>query len=209
MSQAKSKTTKKSKIKKKDTKKVIKKTSNNVTKSMLSVKKKKSGKETESIEFQIGEFIVYPSQGVGKVVNIEKIKISDEKKLYYVIQIMSNSLIIKIPVDQVDDRGIRKTINKNDVKKVFKILEQEQDEIEEDWKIRYQNNLNKIKSGSIFQIAEVCRNLYKRARDKELSLMERRLYETAYLLVTTEISIASNIPQEEANNLVSEILSKQ
>ncbi len=163
----------------------------------------------KNLEFQVNDYIVYPSQGVGKIIGIESLKVSNQKKPYYIIHIVDKNLTIKIPVDNVETAGIRPVIKKTEVKKVLKILEEEQDELEEDWKIRYQNNLNKIKSGSIFEIAQVCRNLYKRAKDKELSLMERRLYETAYALVTGELAIAKNIPLEEAKNLVSELLSKQ
>jgi CarD family transcriptional regulator len=178
-------------------------------------KKKKEDKKMETTnkelkwEFQVNDYIVYPAQGVGKIIAIENIKLGNKKKPYYIINIFDKSLTVKIPVDNIKASGIRPIIKKTEVKKVLKILEEEQDELEEDWKIRYQNNLNKIKSGSIFEIATVCRNLYKRARDKELSLMERRLYETAYTLVTEEIAIAKEIPLEEAKNLVSELLSKQ
>ncbi|GIX41426.1 MAG: hypothetical protein KatS3mg129_1159 [Leptospiraceae bacterium] len=195
-------TNSKSKKSKKTQKKKTEKQTEKNKKTMEAVKDKK-------LEFQVDDYIVYPSQGVGKIIGIENIKVSNQKRPYYIIQIFDKNLTIKIPVDNVEASGIRHVIDKKDVKKVLKILEQEQDELEEDWKIRYQNNLNKIKSGSIFEIAQVCRNLYKRARDKELSLMERRLYETAYTLVTGEIAIAKNIPIEEAKNLVSELLSKQ
>lgn len=77
---------------------------------------------------------------------------------------------------------------------------------EEDWKIRYQNNMNKIKSGSIYEVADVCRNLFRRANGKELSIMERKLYENAYNLVKTEIALSKGVPQEEAGNIVSDIL---
>lgn len=169
----------------------------------------KKKQDNEKLVFQVNDYIVYPSQGIGKIVSIENIKLINQKKPYYIIQIFDKNLTIKIPVENVESTGIRPIIKKNDVKKVLKILEQEQDQLEEDWKIRYQNNLNKIKSGSIYEIAEVCRNLFKRARDKELSLMERRLYETAYALVTGEISYAKGITLEESKNLVSELLSKQ
>ncbi|MCS7204413.1 MAG: transcriptional regulator [Leptospiraceae bacterium] len=156
----------------------------------------------------MNDYIVYPTQGVGKIIGIEEIKIKNQKKQYYVIEIMEKKLIIKLPVENVEAAGIRNVIDKNEIKKVLKILEQEAEIPEEDWKIRYQNNLQKIKSGSIFEIAKVCRNLYKRAKDKELSLMERRLYETAFSLVTGEIAIAKGISLEESKNLVSDILSK-
>ena len=86
-------------------------------------------------------------------------------------------------------------------------MKKDEIDTEEDWKIRYQNNMNKIKSGSIYSVAEVCRNLYKRAKDKELSLMERRLYESAYNLISSEIALSKEIDIEEAGNLISEVLS--
>ena len=80
-------------------------------------------------------------------------------------------------------------------------------ETEDDWKLRYQNNIDKVKSGSIYEVAEVARDLYRRGREKELSIMERKLYESAYQLVINEIALAKSIEVEEAGNLVSEVLS--
>lgn len=172
------------------------------------VKKESKELKNENLVFNINDFVVYPAQGVGKIIDIETIKVFNQKKLYYVIQFSNNGLRIKVQVDKVEESKIRPVISKNEVKKVLKILEEEEEELEEDWKIRYQNNLAKIKSGSIYEVAKVCRNLFKRARDKELSLMERRLYETAYSLITNEIAIAKGINLEDAKNLISELLSK-
>jgi len=112
-----------------------------------------------------------------------------------------------IPVDNAKEIGIRPIIKKKDIKKVLDLLKKDEVDTEEDWKIRYQNNMNKIKSGSIYSVAEVCRNLYKRAKDKELSLMERRLYEQAYSLIKDELALSKEVSVEEAGNLVSEFLS--
>lgn len=162
----------------------------------------------QKFDYEINDYVVYPSQGVGKIVDLETIKFGNQKKLYYVIQFSNNGLKIKVQTDKVEESNIRPVINKNDVKKVLKILQEEEEELEEDWKIRYQNNLAKIKSGSIYEVAKVCRNLFKRAKNKELSLMERRLYETAYSLLANEISVAKQMNLEDAKNLVSELLSK-
>ena len=112
-----------------------------------------------------------------------------------------------IPVENSREIGIRSIIKKRDVKKVLDLLQKDEVDTEEDWKIRYQNNMNKIKSGDIYAVAEVCRNLYKRARDKELSLMERRLYESAYNLISNEVALTRGVSVEEASNLISEVLS--
>lgn len=166
--------------------------------------KKESVEETGFAE---GDYIVYPMHGVGRVTGIQKQTILGNKTLCYILEIQSNKMKVVIPVNKAKETGIRAIIKKTEVKKVTNLLQKDEADTEEDWKIRYQNNLNKIKSGSIYSVAEVCRNLYKRARDKELSLMEKRLYESAYNLITSEIAIAKGITQEEAGNLISDILS--
>lgn len=113
---------------------------------------------------------------------------------------------VSIPVDRAMDVGIRSIIDKKEIKKVLTLLKKDEVDTEEDWKVRYQNNMNKIKSGSIFEVADVCRNLYRRAYGKELSIMERKLYESAYNLVKMEIALSKGVPQEEAGNIVSDVL---
>jgi CarD family transcriptional regulator len=116
-------------------------------------------------------------------------------------------MTVMVPVDKAEEVGLRPIIGKKEVPKILNLLKEDYEEQEEDWKIRYQNNLAKVKSGSITEVAEVCRNLYKRAKDKELSIMERKLYESAYSLIINEIALARNMNTEEAGNMVSEILS--
>jgi CarD family transcriptional regulator len=164
-------------------------------------------KSEEEITFAEGDYIVYPMHGIGRVTGIQKQTILGNKTLCYILEIQSNKMKVVIPVNKAKETGIRAIIKKTDVKKVLNLLQKDEVDTEEDWKIRYQNNLNKIKSGSIYSVAEVCRNLYKRARDKELSLMEKRLYESAYNLITSEIAVSKGITQEEASNLISDILS--
>lgn len=157
-------------------------------------------------QFQVGDYVVYPMHGVGQINAISKQVILGNRKKVYVIELNSSKMKVMIPVENSREIGIRAIIKKKDVKKVLDLLKKDEVDTEEDWKIRYQNNMNKIKSGSIYSVAEVCRNLYKRAKDKELSLMERRLYESAYNLISSEISLSKEVSQEEAGNLISEVL---
>ncbi|MBE7437095.1 MAG: transcriptional regulator [Spirochaetales bacterium] len=161
----------------------------------------------ESSEFIIGDYVVYPMHGVGQICSIKKEVILGERKPCYIFEIASSKMKVTIPTEKAKQIGIRPIIAKREVKKVLDLLLKEEVDTEEDWKIRYQNNMNKIKSGSIYSVAEVCRDLYKRARDKELSLMERRLYESAYSLISSEIALSRQVTQEEAGNLISEVLS--
>ncbi len=170
-------------------------------------KKPTAKKDKEQEEFSVGEYVVYPMHGVGRVSAVQAQTILGKRKKCYVLEIASNKMKVMVPVENARTIGIRPIIQKKDVKKVLELLKKDEVDTEEDWKIRYQNNMNKIKSGDIYSVAEVCRNLYKRAREKELSLMERRLYESAYNLISNEIALTRGVNVEEAGNLISEVLS--
>ncbi|MBS0617118.1 MAG: transcriptional regulator [Spirochaetes bacterium] len=158
--------------------------------------------------FNIEENVVYPMHGVGKIVEVSTKTILNKKKKCYVVELINTKMRAMIPVDNAETIGLRHIIDKKQIPKIAKLLQEDYVEQEEDWKIRYQNNLAKIKSGSITAVAEVCRNLYKRARDKELSVMERKLYESAYSLMVNEIALAKGVTVEDASNMISDILSK-
>ncbi|MCX7998286.1 MAG: transcriptional regulator [Leptospiraceae bacterium] len=158
------------------------------------------------VEFKVGDYVVYPMHGVGEIVEISKQTILGKKRACYSLEIHNTNMKVMIPVDMAKQVGIRGIIPKKDIKKVLQQLSKDEVDTEEDWKVRYQNNMNKIKSGSIYEIADVCRNLYRRGSGKELSIMERKLYESAYNLVKTEIALSKGVPQEEAGNLVSDVL---
>ena len=177
------------------------------TRELKAKEKKEETKETtEESLYSVGDYLVYPMHGVGQINAVSKQVILGKRKQCYVLELNSSKMKVMIPVDKAQEIGIRPIIKKKDVKKVLDLLRKDEVDTEEDWKIRYQNNMNKIKSGSIYSVAEVCRNLYKRAKDKELSLMERRLYESAYNLISSEIALSKEIDIEEAGNLISEVL---
>lgn len=157
--------------------------------------------------FNVGDKIVYPMHGVGEIEGIEKKVVLGKRNEYYMITIISNGMKVMIPVNNAKEIGIRSIIPKKDIKKVLAILATESESIEEDWKLRYQNNIDKVKSGSIYEVAEVARDLFKRGSSKELSIMERKLYENAYQLITYEVAMSKNIAIDEAGNIVSEALS--
>lgn len=157
--------------------------------------------------FNVGDKIVYPMHGVGEIEGIEKKVVLGKRNEYYMITIISNGMKVMIPVSNAKEIGIRSIIPKKDIKKVMAILATEAEAIEEDWKLRYQNNIDKVKSGSIYEVAEVARDLFKRGSEKELSIMERKLYENAYQLITYEVAMSKSIAIDEAGNIVSEALS--
>ncbi len=158
--------------------------------------------------FEKDDHVVYPIHGVGVIADISTEVIRKKRQKYYIVDLINIKMRVKVPVDKAEEIGLRHIVNKRQVNKVLKLLKQDYVDQEEDWKIRYQNNLAKVKSGSIMAVAEVCRNLYKRARDKELSTIERKLYELAYSLIVNEIALAKKIEVEEASNLISDSLSR-
>ena len=117
-------------------------------------------------------------------------------------------MTVMIPTHKSDDLGLRMVVTTKAAKQALKLIEENSVQVEEDWKARYQHNFEKIKSGSIFDVAEVVRNLFHRNRIKELSIMEKKLYENAYRLLVDEISIAHNMAKEEVQSIVAEKLMK-
>ncbi len=157
--------------------------------------------------YKVGDKIVYPMHGIGVVESIEKKTVLGKRDEYYIITIVNSGMKVMIPVKNADTIGIRGIIQKKEINKVLNILKKTNQITEEDWKIRYQNNIDKVKSGSIIKVAEVLRDLYQRGKEKDLSIMERKLYENAYQFVIYEIAFAKNIEIEESGNIVSDALS--
>ncbi|MCU0846536.1 MAG: transcriptional regulator [Spirochaetes bacterium] len=157
--------------------------------------------------FKVGDNVVYPMHGVGRIDAIEKKVVLGKKAEYYIITIQSSGMKVMIPVKNAENIGLRSIISKKEIKKIINVLAQEETTTMDDWKERYQTNIDKVKSGSVYEVSEVARDLYRRGCEKELSIMERKLYENAYQLVTHEIALAKEIDIEEAGHIVSEALS--
>ncbi len=118
--------------------------------------------------FKIGDKVVYPMHGVGAIDAIEKKVVLGKKYEFYIIKIVNSGMRVMIPVDNAEKIGLRSVISKREITKVMNLLKKTGIETEDDWKLRYQNNIDKVKSGSIYEVAEVARDLYRRGRGKEL-----------------------------------------
>jgi len=145
------------------------------------------------LSFKIGDKAVYPAHGVGEVMGIEKREILGQKQDVYVLKILDNGMKIMIPTDKVDSVGLRGVISRKKVKDVYKVLKEKGVAVKtQTWNRRYREYMEKIKTGSIFDIAEVLRDLYLLKFDKDLSFGERKMLDTARNLLIKEISIAKN-----------------
>ena len=155
-----------------------------------------------------GAKVVYPLHGVGIISSIEDKTVLGQTRSYYIIKLAISDMTVMIPTRRSEELGLRLVVTSKDIKEALRIIEEDSADIDEDWKTRYQNNFEKIKSGSIFDVAEVVRNLFHRNRIKELSIMEKKLYENAYRLLIDEISIVKDMKKEAVQDIVAERLLK-
>ena len=148
--------------------------------------------------FEIGDKAVYPGHGVGVIERIETREISGSNKIFYVLKILDNGMTIMIPTDHVQMVGLREIIPEIQVPRVFQILkEKDASTYNQTWNRRYREYMEKINTGSIFEIAEVLRDLYMLKSEKELSFGERKILDTAKNLLVTEIAIAMRSQENE------------
>jgi len=149
--------------------------------------------------FKIGDLAVYPAQGVGIIERIEQRKISGYQQDFFVMRILENNMIIMIPSSNVANVGLRQIIDRKEVSKVFSILKERDIGVGDNqtWNRRYRDYMEKIKSGSVYEVAEVYRDLTNIKQDKELSFGERKMLDTARSLLIKEISLAKNMKEED------------
>ncbi|MDX1777928.1 MAG: CarD family transcriptional regulator [Thermodesulfobacteriota bacterium] len=147
--------------------------------------------------FKTGDMAVYPTHGVGIIESIEHKEISGDKQTFYVLRVLGNGMTIMIPTDNADSVGLRQVISQKQVPKVYKILKKKNIEIDaQTWNRRYREYIEKIKTGSIFEVAGVLRDLFLLRVDKDLSFGERRMLDTARNLLIKELSIVKKSPEK-------------
>ena len=156
----------------------------------------RSGK-AESL-FKVGEKVVYPAHGVGVIQSIQTRVVSGTEKTFYMLRILNSDMTIMIPTENVDSVGLRRVIGREMVTKVYKILREKRVEIDQQtWNRRYREYTEKIKTGSVLEIAKVLRDLFVLKGDKELSFGERKMLDTARNLLVKELAIAKSYSEEK------------
>ena len=158
--------------------------------------------------FKIGDLAVYPAHGVGVIEKIESKKISGFTQDFYVMRILENDMIIMIPLQNVDSVGLREIIGQKEVTKLYSILRKKKASAEnQTWNRRYREYTEKIKTGSVFEVAEVYRDLLTLKVEKELSFGERKMLDTARMLLVKEISLAKKVKEEQIEKDLDKIFS--
>ena len=148
--------------------------------------------------FKAGDKAVYPGQGVGEVMGIEHTEVAGQRQSFYVLRILENGMRIMIPINKVGSVGLREIISEDDVRQVYSILKEKDISVDSTtWNRRYREYMEKIKTGSVFEIAEVLRDLYLLKGDKDLSFGERKMLDTARSLLIKELSPAPRACTED------------
>ncbi len=143
--------------------------------------------------FNIGDMAVYPAHGVGVIESIETKSVMGSEQSFYVMKILGNNATIMIPRDGAEFVGLREVISQNEIPLVYKILEEKNVPVDKQtWNKRYKEYWEKIKTGSVYEIAGVLRDLFTLKIDKDLSFGERKMMDTAKSLLIREISIAGD-----------------
>ena len=152
--------------------------------------------------FNIGDKVVYPMHGAGIIEAIEEKEILGASKKYYIMNIPIGDMKVMIPLDNVDQIGLREVIDDQGVQQVLSILKENHSKMSSNWNRRYRANLDKIKSGDVFQVAEVVRNLMFREREKGLSTGERKMLDSARQILISELVLAQETSEEDVDEII-------
>ncbi len=160
-------------------------------------------------EYQIGDKAVYPGHGVGEIEAIEYKEINGEKLSFYIIRIIDTGLKVMVPINNVKCTGMRDLVKDEEVDKVYSILEEQDIKVENiTWNKRFKDYNERLKSGSIFEVATVLRDLVVLSKTKELSFGEKRMYEMAINLISQEVSYVKKTDQDSVKKEINNILEK-
>ena len=151
--------------------------------------------------FNVGDKIVYPMHGAGTIDSIEEKDILGEKQAYYIIK-MPGEVKVMIPTNKADQVGVRNIIGKDEASKVMSILGENETEMSHNWNKRYRDNMDKMKSGDIYEVADVVRNLSFKQKEKGLSTGEKKMLSNAKQILVSELVLAEHASQEEVEKLI-------
>lgn len=154
--------------------------------------------------FKIGDKIVYPNHGAGVIDSIEKKEFLGEEKEYFILKMPIGSMDISIPIANIDKMNVRDVIDKKSGDEVLRILDDEPSPMPDNWNVRYRQNQEIIKTGDIFKIAEIVRNLSILDKEKGLSTTEKKLLNRARRIMASELVMAGSLEKEKAEEMIDE-----
>ena len=161
------------------------------------------------VEFEIGQSVVYPHHGAGKVLRKEMKEVLGENREYLTIKILHNDMTVMVPTQNAAVAGLRPIIDEATVKKVTAVLQDECSEMPKNWNRRFKHNRDKIKTGDIYELAEVVRNLAIREAEKGLSTGEKQMYTRAKKILASEFMYALEMDEEQVDQHLHSLLIEQ
>jgi CarD family transcriptional regulator len=165
-------------------------------------------REVECIDFEVGDNVVYPHHGAGQVVKKEDKNILGEVRQYLTIKILHNDMTVMVPCENAGKAGLRRVIDEETVKKVLSVLSDDVSEMPKNWNRRFKHNRDKIKTGDIYELAEVVRNLAIREQDKGLSTGEKQMFTRAKKILASELMYALEMGEEQAEEHLDDLLQR-
>ena len=163
-------------------------------------------REAPQIDYEIGDHVVYPHHGAGKILKKEVKEVLGDKREYLTIKILHNDMTVMVPCENAGKAGLRRVIDEETVKKVLAVLSDDVSEMPKNWNRRFKHNRDKIKTGDIYELAEVVRNLAIREQDKGLSTGEKQMYTRAKKILASELMYVLDMEEDEAEGHLEELI---
>jgi CarD family transcriptional regulator len=160
------------------------------------------------MSFKVGEKLVYPNHGVTVVEQIGESPVMGTDDTYYHLRLLANNSRLMVPITNTDRVGLRRLYQQKEIKGLLSLLEEHVQKSHSDWKGRYRENLEKMKTGRLEDVAAVLKNLNEVSKKKSLSFREKKMYDRAKYLIVSEVAIVKGIPEPEAEKLIEKSLDK-
>lgn len=156
--------------------------------------------------FRVGDRVVYPHHGAAIIQGLEEKEIYGEKRQYFILRLAYGDLTLMVPADNTEEVGIRDVIARKELDKVFKVLKAKECRMPSNWSRRFKTHVEKLRSGDIYQVAEVVRNLARRENEKGLSAGEKRMLSRARQILVSELTFAADVDETEAEKMLDKVL---
>src|SRR3954469_15094892 len=165
-------------------------------------------REVPEIEYEVGDHVVYPHHGAGKVIKKEVKEVLGDKREYLTIKILHNDMTVMVPCENAGKAGLRRVIGEEAVERVLGVLRDDVSQMPKNWNRRFKHNREKIKTGDVYELAEVVRNLAIRETEKGLSTGEKQMYTRAKKILASELMYALEMDEEGAENHLDELIAE-
>jgi len=155
--------------------------------------------------FNVGDRVVYPNHGAGTIVSVETKEILGDEKQYYIMKLPIGEMKVMIPVEKVEEIGIRNVISEEEADEVLGLLKGDKSKMSQNWNRRFRANMEKLKTGDIYEVAEVVRNLTIRDHEKGLSTGEKKMLNNSRQILISELVLSKDLQEEEVEELIGDV----